>query len=226
MTFEKNGIDLSINFMSINQLGRVETALNRYLDSHTAALQSASSAGTLLHYCQEIFEFIDEVYGSGTHEQIFGTETDYSDVVSVYETIVNGLGEVRVQLAESQLSIVKAQADRRARTEALEAEYEQIKEANKAALEADKAKLDALRAEMQKEQEERAAQQNHDTSVPYSDRSGRPRVPLAVQPVSGDVHIHTLSANESPQHSHTLPNLGASGEYLGGMPGPFPHNNG
>lgn len=182
MQYEKNGLDLSIDFMNLERLRQVETALNRYLKSRTMAPKDSSSADTLTHYCQEIFTLIDDVYGDGAHEQLFGSEISYTEVVDVYEAIVNGLGDVRVQLAQNQLAMAQAQAERRTRVEALETEYARIAAENKAALEADEARINAELQKAQEELDKYAARQVHDTSVPFSDMSSRPKVPLAVAP--------------------------------------------
>lgn len=178
MKLERNGIDLSLNYGKPSVIDRVGT-INKWLQTEQAKNpppEMASAGDTLRHSTRQVVMAINMIYAD-THgpdicDKIFvDGEADGNEVVDLYLAIVGGIGQSREEATAARLASAQAIKARRERIAAMK---EQIK-----ALEAENA--DEIKADVEEAKAElRALREKPDTSVPYSDMSQRPRVPLAV----------------------------------------------
>lgn len=180
MKLERNGIDLSLDFGYISVLERVENANSNYMKNQRPAPEGLSVAETFMHYCNEIFVAINEIYapthGPDICSAIFNDPqgVNYNTVVDVYKTIISGMGEQQELMAERNLAMARSNTERALRSREIKAEIKNLNEQSKAMVKEDK-----LRAQKELEAEMIA---QRDTSVPYSDISQMPKIPLAVAP--------------------------------------------
>lgn len=92
-----NGVQLDFSPLNYKHLEKYESAKKVCAEKYSFLLQDTGNKtpAEVIKAGIEFFgDFFDEIFGAGTSNKLFGSETDFEKVFDVYTQFVNGVEEV------------------------------------------------------------------------------------------------------------------------------------
>ncbi|MGL5330438.1 MAG: DUF6673 family protein [Peptostreptococcaceae bacterium] len=84
-----NGVELEFDFYDADQMEILENALEEFGKKMESADRGVKQSVMIRNMCQATIDLLDEVFGEGTSNDVFGEETNFKKSMQVFKELTN-----------------------------------------------------------------------------------------------------------------------------------------
>jgi len=111
---EFRGLELDFDIYDADQAETYEAALERVIQSSRKKVTGETMAAGIRRQCRTVFDFFDDLFGEGTHQEIFGDRTNLRICLDAFREFTNQVNSQKeTMMAEFQGNLPNRSARRR-----------------------------------------------------------------------------------------------------------------
>ena len=108
------GLELDFDIYDADQAEAFETALNRVREECARKPPDETLSGSIRRQCEAVFDFFDDLFGDGFHQEVFGTKTNLIECLSAFGEFTDLVNERKRDLESLTTQYASGRTPRRA----------------------------------------------------------------------------------------------------------------